>query len=165
MRDERRVGRGCEERQGGEPHDEAEVGWLLARATHVLGDALGAALAEHGLTPRTWTVLRVAAPAPRPQQALAQAVGLDKTTMVATVDELARRGLVRREDDPADRRVRLVALTGAGRAALASSDAVARGVEDAVLAPLDPGERATLRALLARVVAHGTCAGPRGSCL
>ncbi len=70
------------------------------------------------------------------------------------VDDLVRRELVHRWEDPADRRVKRVRLTAAGDAVLRRLDAARlRGVQ-AFVATLAPGERAKLagavEALLAR---------------
>jgi len=51
----------------------------------------------------------------RTQAALAQAIGADKTRIIATLDELQAAGLISREPDPGDRRARLLSITPAGR--------------------------------------------------
>ncbi len=50
------------------------------------------------------------------QAALADAIGGDKTRLIPVLDDLQQRGLIRRERDPADRRVHLLSLTTSGRA-------------------------------------------------
>ena len=52
----------------------------------------------------------------RSQAALADAIGGDKTRLIPVLDDLQQRGLIRRERDPADRRVHLLSLTTSGRA-------------------------------------------------
>jgi DNA-binding HxlR family transcriptional regulator len=60
-----------------------------------------------------YTVLNALDGAPaRTQAALAQAIGADKTRIIATLDELQQAGLITREPDPADRRARLRSITG-----------------------------------------------------
>ena len=66
--------------------------WLLARASHSLTTQLTDALVEVGLSPRAHCVLSTAIAGEYTQTALAQAVGLDKTTMVVTLDELEAAG-------------------------------------------------------------------------
>ena len=66
--------------------------WLLARASHSLTNQLTAALADLGLSPRAHCVLSTAMAGEYTQTALAQAVGLDKTTMVVAIDELEAAG-------------------------------------------------------------------------
>jgi DNA-binding MarR family transcriptional regulator len=141
------------------------LGWLLARAGQVVAAAVVPALAELGLTPRELSVLRAAAPQPRPQLGLAVAVGLDKTTMVSTVDALERRGLVRRELSPEDRRLRLVAVTATGRTLLRRAEPVVERAEHAVLAGLPARDRARLAPLLRALVSTAPGGPPPGSCV
>ena len=142
-----------------------DTGWLLARASHALATAVAAGLRSEGVSLRGYVVLQVAAPRPLPQQTLAASVGLDKSTMVATVDELETAGLVERRPDPADRRVRLVTVTDAGRATLVRARAVVTRTEDELLADLGD-DRATLHRLLLTALA-GRLGGalPGGSCV
>ena len=83
----------------------------------------------------------------RTQAALAQSIGADKTRIIATLDELQQAGLITREPDPADRRVRLLAISAAGRAVRADAQSAIQANEDRVLARLPPADRqAFLRA-------------------
>jgi DNA-binding MarR family transcriptional regulator len=61
------------------------------------------------------TALRESEGPTRTQAALAQSIGADKTRLIPILDDLQKRGLIARDPDPADRRVRLLALTGEGR--------------------------------------------------
>ncbi len=147
------------------------MGWLMSRASHVLGVALTEELAPLGLNLRDYTVLIAAERAaveerPRTQLALAQAARLDKSTMVVAVDALEEEGLVERRPDPKDRRARIVVPTDAGRELLARAEGVVLGVEDEVLAGLDAEERRVLRDLLTRlVVGRPSADDESGSCL
>jgi len=87
-----------------------------------------------------------------PGQLVAQTL-VTSGTMTNRIDRLEERGLVRRRPDPADARSVRVQLTAAGRRRVdgALQDLAAR--EDAILGTLDASERATLAALLRRVVA------------
>ena len=140
-----------------------DLGWLLARSLqHVVG-VVGTVLAELDITPRHLAVLRVAAPEPRPLLGLAAAVGLDKTTAVATVDALEARGLVRREPHPRDRRVRLVAVTPAGRGVLHDAARRADEAQTHLLDALPADQRHRLLPALRSLV---TTAQPAaGSCV
>ena len=130
-----------------------------------MATAVAGALRQEGLSLRGYVVLQVASGRPLPQQSLAACVGLDKTTMVATVDELAAAGLVERLPDPADRRVRLVAVTDAGRAASDRGRAVVADAERELLADLG-GDREVLRGLLLRALDGRLGAQPPGgSCV
>jgi MarR family transcriptional regulator, lower aerobic nicotinate degradation pathway regulator len=128
--------------------------YLLSRTGKAARGALAARLAEQGL--RLWHMAVLAALAdfgPHAQRELAARLSIDPSDVVKVVDELAEPGYVERERDPGDRRRVLVTLTPAGRTALAGLNDQAAAVRDAVLAPLDPRERATLHALLSRVYA------------
>jgi DNA-binding MarR family transcriptional regulator len=143
-----------------------DTGWLLARVSHGLGLVLSRAVAEAGLTLREHTVLVAAVHGgPRSQLALAQNIGLDKSTMVAVVDDLVARGLATREPSPDDRRVRIIRPTEAGRAAVERTDRAAAAAEQRALADLDEGERAQLLALLRRLAAGRLGTGDSGSCV
>ncbi|WP_328475232.1 MarR family winged helix-turn-helix transcriptional regulator [Actinoplanes sp. NBC_00393] len=74
---------------------------------------------------------------PRSQLALAGAVPVDKTKLVAIPDELESAGLVRRRPDPQDRRARLVETTPAGQAALTAASTEIRTLEAELLTDLD----------------------------
>lgn len=75
-------------------------------------------LARHNLTMWAYAVLTALHERPmRSQSALADSIGADKTRLIRVLDDLQRRGLIDREPDPGDRRVRLLGLTSAGRQA------------------------------------------------
>src|SRR5881275_1539607 len=91
------------------------LAWLLYRAHWALASELTAALAPLGVSARGYHVLRAALSGEHTQRELAEMVGLDKTTMVVTVDELERDGLAERLPSPHDRRARIIAVTKAGQ--------------------------------------------------
>jgi MarR family transcriptional regulator for hemolysin len=146
------------ERDGFVPRPLREhMGWLISRASHVLGAALVESLAPLGLNLRDYTVLIAAERAAiegtvRTQLGLARAARLDKSTMVVALDALEERGLVERRPDPKDRRARIVVATDAGRELLARAEGVVLSVEDELFADLSAEERRTLRGLLTRLV-------------
>jgi DNA-binding MarR family transcriptional regulator len=75
-------------------------------------------LEAHGLSMWGYIVLGALDRSPvRSQAALAEVIGADKTRIIPTLDDLQNRGYIERRPDPDDRRVRLLALTEAGRAA------------------------------------------------
>ncbi len=71
--------------------------------------------------------------------------------MTHLLDDLESAGLVERRLDPTDRRARRIVLTDLGGIRLRRLERSLRRAEDALLAPLDPGERRVLRGLLARL--------------
>src|SRR4051812_17267595 len=92
------------------------LGWMLAQASHVLSTELHAAFEELGFGPRGFCVLSAALDGEHTQKELADLIGLDKTTMVVTVDDLERAGLAERRPSPTDRRARVTPAPAAGRA-------------------------------------------------
>ncbi|WP_432246563.1 MarR family winged helix-turn-helix transcriptional regulator [Mycolicibacterium sp. ELW1] len=87
----------------------------------------------------------------RTQAALAAAIGADKTRIIRDLDELQERGLIERTPDPDDRRVRLLAITDAGRALKkAVQEQIQRG-EEHWLGQLSADERRTFLQALGRL--------------
>lgn len=73
-------------------------------------------LRAHGLTMWGYAVLSALdRSSMRTQAAPASAIGADKTGIIRTLDELQDHGYIERRPDPDDRRVRLLAITDAGR--------------------------------------------------
>ena len=88
---------------------------------------------------------------PLPVNVLGRKVLLTTGSITVAVDRLVKRGLVERTDHPDDRRVRLVALTQAGRAVIEAAFARHAADLDALVAVLSADERTTLVALLERL--------------
>jgi MarR family transcriptional regulator for hemolysin len=84
------------------------------------------------------------------QVALAERLGLDRTTVTYLLDGLERDDLVRRTPDPADRRVRHVNLTDTGSKTLARLAAAVDAVETRVLAKLSDDEATHFQGLLVK---------------
>src|ERR1700742_2213307 len=76
------------------------LGWMLDQANHALGSEIAAALAPLGLGQRGFCVLSAAIDAELTQTELAGMIGLDKTTMVVTVDDLESKGYAERIASP-----------------------------------------------------------------
>jgi MarR family transcriptional regulator, transcriptional regulator for hemolysin len=115
--------------------------WLLSRASQVLTSELTAALADLGLAPRGHMVLLAAESGAWSQTEIARMVGLDKTTMVVTMDELEKAGLAERRPSPTDRRARVIVVTKAGTRLLRKADAIFDAIRGDVLDTL-PGDQA-----------------------
>ena len=91
---------------------------------------------------------------PASQAVLGRRSGIDRSDVVATVNELAAGGLVERAQDPEDRRRNIVTITPAGVQKLRRLDAVLARIQDELLAPLTADERDELARLLRRVLDH-----------
>src|ERR687886_1941204 len=128
------------------------LAWLLYRAHWALAAELTTALAPLGVSARGYHVLKAALSGERTQTELAEIVGLDKTTMVVTVDELERDGLAERKPSPHDRRARIIAVTAAGRRKVAEADKVKERVQADVLGELPARDQKALIDALDKLV-------------
>ena len=117
---------------------EENLGWLLATVSHAFTTELTAALEAVSVTPRAHCVLATAMQGEYSQTALAHAIGLDKTTMVVTIDALEKAGLVERRMSTQDRRARVIAVTEAGRRKVDEGKAIVAEVQQRVLDSLGP---------------------------
>ncbi|MCV7281540.1 MarR family transcriptional regulator [Mycolicibacterium flavescens] len=99
-------------------------------------------LQAHGVSMWGYSVLTALDESPvRTQAALAEAIGADKTRIIATLDELQAAGFIERHPDPADRRARLLAITDAGRELKDTAQAEIQRSEERWLSVLDPADR------------------------
>jgi DNA-binding MarR family transcriptional regulator len=129
----------------------SDLCWLLSRASHGFTTELTAALEEVGISPRAHAVLVTAMTGDLTQGEIARRVGLDKTTMVVTIDELEGSGLAERRPSDQDRRARVIAVTEAGQRKVKQADKVLDRVRDDVLGVLDPDERQVFLKALGRL--------------
>jgi DNA-binding MarR family transcriptional regulator len=132
-----------------------KASWLLNQATMPANRLLAGALATAGARRHHYVLLAALDEVgPASQAELSRRTGIDRSDIVAALNELAEQGLVERATDPADHRRNVVTLTTAGRRHLRTLDGLLAQVQDDLLAPLAPDEREQLVALLARVVDH-----------
>jgi DNA-binding MarR family transcriptional regulator len=127
----------------------SDLAAMLAPLIRQLIAAERPVLDEHGLSMWGYSVLVTLDQSPiRTQAALADAIGADKTRIIPVLDELQRQGYIERHPDPDDRRVRLLAVTDAGRRVKDAVQADIQRGEERWLSVLSPAERTTfLRAL------------------
>jgi DNA-binding MarR family transcriptional regulator len=119
---------------------------------HVTQKRFAERMRSIGLTPRMWGLLNVLdAEGAITQNQLGQCIGMDPSTMVATIDELESRGLVERHRHPSDRRAYALHLTEGGRQTLAQGRQLARKAQEELLGSLTREEREQLHALLLRL--------------
>jgi MarR family transcriptional regulator, transcriptional regulator for hemolysin len=130
----------------------SNLGWMLDSASHAFGSELTAVLAPLGLGQRGFCVMSSAIDAEYTQTQLAAMIGVDKTTMVVTVDELERLGLAERVPSPTDRRARVIRVTDAGRRRVAEGLEILSSVQESVLASLPDDEREVFVRALMRLV-------------
>jgi DNA-binding MarR family transcriptional regulator len=133
--------------------------WLISQvSTHahrLLTDRLAAAGAR-GYHYRLLAALEEFGPAS--QASLGRRTSMDRSDVVAAINDLARLGQVERAPDPADHRRNVITITPAGTAHLKRLDGLLTDVQDELLAPLSPGERDQLARMLSRVLGYHSTA-------
>ncbi|MFD5827893.1 MarR family winged helix-turn-helix transcriptional regulator [Lentzea sp. NPDC060358] len=134
-----------------DPHE--VLAYLLKHATLKLTASTDAALAPLGIDGKDFGALRVLAHRePSSQLQVAQTLGIDRTTMVALLDVLERKGIVTRRPDPADRRRNVVELTEQGLRTYDAAQAAYLEAESAFLAGLSRTAADQLRRTLRTIV-------------
>jgi DNA-binding MarR family transcriptional regulator len=129
------------------------TGYLISRLGFYASKRFAERLATVGLTPRMWGAMNMLDhEGDVSQQQLGQAIGMDPSSMVSTIDELETKGWVERRRHPSDRRAYALHITDAGRETLTRARRIAGGAQNELLAPLDDAERAQLHGLLLRLV-------------
>jgi MarR family transcriptional regulator, lower aerobic nicotinate degradation pathway regulator len=129
------------------------MGFLVNRVAEQLNRQVERVTLPHGLNVGQYgLLLLLQTGGPQAQIVLSVRVGLDRTTVMRTVDLLEQRGLVRRDPDPRDRRKNSVALTAAGAALLEATLAEVRLAEREVTARLSDHEQSHLMGLLRQLL-------------
>jgi DNA-binding MarR family transcriptional regulator len=129
--------------------------WLISEVSRVAHRLLADKLATAGARGYHYRVLAALQEFGAVSQAsLGRHTGMDRSDVVASVSELAGRGLVGRSPDPADRRRNVVTITQAGTAHLRRLEELLAGVQDQLTGPLAPAEREQLIRLLTRILDH-----------
>lgn len=138
-------------------HEQArDISRLLYAVAHMSTRRFEDAATELGLAPPQARAL-LGLEEPVPMSALASNMACDASNITAIADRLETRGLVERQVDEADRRVKRLVLTPAGRQL--RSELLTRVTETApAMAELDAGERQTLLALLEKLAGPDACA-------
>ena len=128
------------------------LGYLLKHAQQRLAGLTSAAIAPTGISGRECAVLiAIDDRAPLSQQEVARRLDVDRTTMVALIDDLEHKGLAQRRQDPDDRRKNVVVLTGQGRDTLRRATAATAEAERQFLGSLSGDETAMLKKALQAV--------------
>ncbi|MFI9385641.1 MarR family winged helix-turn-helix transcriptional regulator [Kutzneria sp. NPDC052558] len=126
--------------------------WLLGRAAQRGHQQAQERLAAAGI--RKWHYAVLAALAEYGQQSQAdigRRLSLDRSDVVAVLNDLQGDGYVTREPDPADRRRNIVTISDAGLRALEGFDRLVAEADDRLLADVSAEDRARLIALLERI--------------
>ncbi|MBY0423067.1 MAG: MarR family transcriptional regulator [Parvularculaceae bacterium] len=119
-----------------------------------LSRALGGAYADEGVSIPEWRVLAVISQQPRmAARDVVAMTPLDKMAVSRAVAALEEKGLVRRTEDPDDRRVAILSLSPEGRVVFNRIAALALDFERRLLDDLSVDEQKRLRAALAQLEA------------
>lgn len=128
------------------------IGYQLRLAQLAVFGDFAAELKEFDISPGRFGVLVLVSANPgMTQSLLASATQLDRSTMVAVIDQLESRGLVERRASPTDRRSNALVLTVAGEKLLKQMKRRIKKHEARIAAAMTPGETDTLVELLTRI--------------
>lgn len=129
--------------------------WLLTQSAAHAGRIIGEAFASAGARAYHFRLLATLVEfGPASQATLGRHSGIDRSDVVAALNELAADGYVERTPDPADGRRNIITLTASGRRHHKRLVALVAQAQDEIFAPLTPTDRARLTTLLGRLLAH-----------
>lgn len=136
-----------------EPSDlEDLIGYNLKRAYIIVQSDFRDALGDDGFSPRVFAALSLTVRFPNVTQSeLARMMGIERSGLVAIVDELENKQMLARAPVPGDRRVQALVPTEAGKQAHACALAQVHAHEERVFADLSEEERAVLLSLLKKI--------------
>lgn len=128
------------------------VGYNLKRVYMIFQSDFRATLGNDGLAPRSYSALALAVQTPEiTQSELARKLGIERSGLVAIVDQLESLGLLRRVGVPGDRRVQALTPTARGKALYARTSEQVACHEDRLLSALTLNERRYLVDILKKL--------------
>ena len=134
-------------------HLAALLGYHLRRAEVFAFQNFAAHLGNDGVSPGQLGVLLLVEANPGSNQTrIGKALGIDRSTLVSIVDMIEKRGLIRREPSPTDRRSHALVLSVEGAAFLRAIRPRLDAHEAEIARNLSAAERAQLRDMLQRLV-------------
>lgn len=131
----------------------SDLTWLMHRAVKVLTENFDAACQEHGLRDMRDTLVLAAAGdgSTRTQVEIATTLGLNQSTLMSIIDRLEGQGLLVREEDPTNRRIRLPRTTSLGQQVLDQALEARDRAVDQTLSGFTDGDVTKLRTLLWKI--------------
>ncbi|QSQ18799.1 MarR family transcriptional regulator [Pyxidicoccus parkwayensis] len=128
------------------------INFLAGKAYQQLNQEAKRRLAEFGVTPPQYAVLKVLWQQDgQSGAAIGERLVLDSATVTGLIDRLSGAGLIERRADPEDRRVNRLYLTRSGRALQAPLDREMDEMNEKVFARLGLRDAQKLRELLAKL--------------
>jgi DNA-binding MarR family transcriptional regulator len=129
------------------------VSFLLNRLAQRIRESAEEALRPYQITGKHVGVLTVIdEKGSIPQNEAGQCMHIDRTTMVGLVDDLEKKGLVERNENPSDRRAYALTLTAKGREILPKVQKLAFETEREFLSHLPPKDQKELVRILQKLV-------------
>ncbi len=135
------------------------TGRLLSTAARLVEQSWNNRLRDHRVTHAGVMVLALLAQGPATQRALAGSQHLTEQTAGRTIAHLESTGHVRRASDPADRRRRVVEITGSGRQLLAEIYTLSESFTDELIAR-EGGDVEAFRGVLQTLIARYEAPAP-----
>jgi DNA-binding MarR family transcriptional regulator len=139
------------------PPPEVQIAFLLTQLGNKQSNAFAELLRPLELRPKQFAVMNIVALADGPsQQEIGASMELDPSGLIATIDELEKRGWLERRQSERDRRRNVIYLTEAGREKLSEGRAAALARAHDLTGPLTKKDRATLLSLLRKLTGPAT---------
>ncbi len=131
----------------------AKPGHLLRRAHQISVALFTEECAEHDLTSVQYAALVAIDAHPGVDATrLSGLIAFDRSTLGGVIERLEAKRLIHRESSPADKRIKLLYLSPAGKALLGTVGPAIDRVQERILAPLRPADRTMLIRLLSQLV-------------
>ena len=133
----------------------SSFGFMLAKAAQKIAD-----IAHESLTPlqfdtrQVGLLITIKKYEPVTQARISKLLRIDRTTMVALIDDLENRGLVVRTESPQDRRVNNLTLTAKGTEILDQAWKKILESEEIVLQGLSTAEKQSLIKILEKITGY-----------
>ena len=131
------------------------IGYNLKRAYVIVQTDFRKTLGDDGMSARVFSALSLCVRYPNiTQSELARMMGIERSGLVAIVDELEAKNHLRRAPVPGDRRVQALVPTDAGRSVYKAAIQAVRAHEDRLFADMSSEEKETLLSLLKKIRAR-----------
>ncbi|MCA0423996.1 MAG: MarR family winged helix-turn-helix transcriptional regulator [Proteobacteria bacterium] len=137
------------------PDVHAKPGHLIRRAQQIAVAIFLEECAAYDLTPVQYAALVAIRDNPAIDATrISGLIGFDRTTVSGVMERLESKGWIARKANAADRRIKIVDITAAGKKVLKNVEPMVMRAQERMLMPLDRTEQEMLIVLLARVVDH-----------